>query len=142
PVPAEANATDNATDVLQPPGHPTPQVDLPPPPPPQAGDRDHPPSTSDLPDELRAEIVRLNLEVQELRKALAEGSVIDLDDERVLQEVGIYNYHHPLESAALYRDRLDDLQARIAAMVKAGEAILASDMFTYNNSLAKGRKMT
>ena len=27
-------------------------------------------------------------------------------------------------------------------MVKAGDAILASDMFTYNNSLAKGRKMT
>lgn len=140
PIPAEASAGD-AADVLQPPGHPTPQADLPPPPPPQAGDR--PPSTSDLPtDELRAEIVRLNLEVQELRKALAEGSVIDLDDERVLQEVGIYNYHHPLESAALYRERLDDLQARIAAMVKAGEAILASDMFTYNNSLAKGRKMT
>lgn len=140
PIPAEASARDE-TDVLQPPGHPTPQADLPPPPPPQAGDR--PPSTSDLPtDELRAEIVRLNLEVQELRKALAEGAVIDLDDERVLQEVGIYNYHHPLESAALYRDRLDDLQARIAAMVKAGDAILASDMFTYNNSLAKGRKMT
>lgn len=140
PIPAEASAG-GAADVLEPPGHPTPQADLPPLPPPQAGDR--PPSTSDLPtDELRAEIVRLNLEVQELRKALAEGSVIDLDDERVLQEVGIYNYHHPLESAALYRERLDDLQARIAAMVKAGEAILASDMFTYNNSLAKGRKMT
>lgn len=138
PKSTEASAGD-AADVLQPPGHPTPQADLPPPP--QAGDP--PPSTSDLPtDGLRAEIVRLNLEVQELRKALAEGSVIDLDDERVLQEVGNYSYHHPLESAALYRERLDDLQARIAAMVKAGEAILASDMFTYNNSLAKGRKMT
>ena len=67
---------------------------------------------------------------------------MELDDERVLQEVGIYNYHHPLENAAEYRTRLDDLQVRIAATVKAGEAILASDMFTYNNSLAKGRKMT
>ena len=27
-------------------------------------------------------------------------------------------------------------------MVKAGDAVLASDMFTFNNSLAKGRRMT
>jgi len=60
----------------------------------------------------------------------------------VLQEVGIYQYHHPLENADMYRDRLASLQTRIKEMVKAGTAILASDMFTYNNSLAQGRKMT
>ena len=27
-------------------------------------------------------------------------------------------------------------------MVRAGDAVLASDMFTFNNSLAKGRRMT
>ena len=26
--------------------------------------------------------------------------VVDLDDERVLQDVGVYRYHHPLENAA------------------------------------------
>jgi hypothetical protein len=70
------------------------------------------------------------------------AEVVDLDDERVLQEVGIYTYHHPLENSAAFRDRLRDLQGRIKASVVAGDAILASDMFTYNNSLAKGRKMT
>lgn len=38
--------------------------------------------------------------------------------------------------------RLRDLQQRIKETVKAGGAIEASDMFTFNNSLAKGRKMT
>jgi hypothetical protein len=65
-----------------------------------------------------------------------------LDDDRVLQEVGIYRYHHPLENAAAFRDRLDDLGARIAEVARAGRAIEASNLFTYDNSLAKGRRMT
>ncbi len=62
--------------------------------------------------------------------------------ERVLQEVGIYRYHHPLENADAFKARLRDLQERTKEAVKGGEAIDASDMFTFNNSLAKGRKMT
>ena len=34
-------------------------------------------------------------------------NVVELDDERVLQDVGIYRYHHPLENAVAYRERLD-----------------------------------
>ena len=138
-----AGAADDSPTGLRPPEHMNIEVDLPPPPPPgESGASTPSTSVGASADELRAEIVRLNLEVQELRKALADGTVIDLNDEHVLQEVGIYNYHHPLETAALYRDRLDELQAKITATVKAGDAILASDMFTFNNSLAKGRKMT
>ncbi len=92
-------------------------------------------------ERLRAEVVRLRAALADAGPALPDD-VIDLNDERVLQEVGIYNYHHPLENAELYRERLTDLQGRIKEMVKAGDAILASDMFTYNNSLAKGRKMS
>ena len=92
-------------------------------------------------EQLRAEVVRLRAALADAGPAHS-ADVIDLNDERVLQEVGIYNYHHPLENAELYRERLTDLQGRITAMVKAGDAIVASDMFTYNNSLAKGRMMT
>ena len=70
------------------------------------------------------------------------NEVVLLDDERVLQEVGIYRYHHPLESALAYKDRLDGLATRIAEMVKADQAIEKSNMFTFNGSLAKGRRMT
>lgn len=95
-------------------------------------------------DALRAEVKRLQAEVASLRARTSQDTndFVDLNDERVLQEVGIYNYHHPLENAAQYRDRLKAIQQSIKDMVRAGDGILASDMFTYNNSLAKGRKMT
>ena len=60
----------------------------------------------------------------------------------MLQDVGIYRYHHPLENAAAYKDRLEAVNARIDDYVKTGRAVLASDMFTFDGSLAKGRKMT
>lgn len=69
-------------------------------------------------------------------------TVIELDDSKMLQEVGIYRYHHPLEDAASYKDRLDKLERRISAVVKANEAIVKSNSFTFDNSLAKGRRMT
>lgn len=70
------------------------------------------------------------------------NEIVLLDDERVLQEVGIYRYHHPLENALAHRDRLDGLATRIAEMVKADHAIEKSNMFTFDGSLAKGRRMT
>lgn len=95
---------------------------------------------------LRARVADLQAEVNRLLSERAastpESDIVDLDDERVLQEVGIYRYHHPLENAAEYKEKLAALDERIKGMVKQGEAVLASDMFTFNNSLAKGRKMT
>jgi hypothetical protein len=75
--------------------------------------------------------------------AAGNGSsdVIELSDQRVLQDVGIYRYHHPLENAALFKERLAQLNGQIDEAVKAGRAVLAADMFTFDGSLAKGRKM-
>jgi hypothetical protein len=89
----------------------------------------------------------LEAEIAALRAQLTatEGSpteAVNLDDERVLQEVGIYRYHHPLENAVAYRDRLNAISTRIAEMVKIGSAIEKSNMFTFDGSLAKGRSMT
>ncbi len=41
-----------------------------------------------------------------------------------------------------YQGRLDALATRIAETVKANAAIEASNMFTFDGSLAKGRRMT
>lgn len=91
-------------------------------------------------------IAALEAEILALRARLdARGpdeDLVVLDDERVLQEVGIYRYHHPLENAVAYQERLSDLSTRIAELVRAGHAIEKSNMFTFDNSLAKGRKMT
>ena len=108
------------------------------------------PRTTDLTPGLPAgpdpRVVLLEAENAALRARLdtpkSESDIVALDDERVLQEVGIYRYHHPLEDAAAYKDRLDDLGGRIAELVRAGKAIEKSNMFTFDNSLAKGRRMT
>ncbi len=87
---------------------------------------------------LEAENVALRAQ---LAAIASEGDGVILDDDRVLQDVGIYRYHHPLENAAAYKERLDELAGRIADLVKTGGAIEMSNMFTFDNSLAKGRKM-
>ena len=95
-----------------------------------------------------AEIESLKQRVAELQSQLAEtdsGSrdqVIDLNDERVLQEVGIYRYHHPLENSQEFRTKLSELQEAVKTAISSGNAIRCSDMFTFDNSLAKGRRMT
>lgn len=81
------------------------------------------------------------LETQLRRQGSGATDIIELSDEKILQDVGIYRYHHPLENAALYKERLIQLQTQVDVMVKAGNAVLAADMFTFNGSLAKGRKM-
>ncbi|WP_223994869.1 DUF4041 domain-containing protein [Arthrobacter sp. NicSoilB11] len=89
----------------------------------------------------------LEAENARLRRLLEDASavsdpVVQLDDQKVLQEVGIYRYHHPLENAAAYLPRLQDVESRAAALIRDGHAIETSNMFTFDNSLAKGRKMS
>jgi len=74
-------------------------------------------------------------------KADTNRTVVELDDQLVLQDVGIYRYHHPLEDAAGYKERLRILEGEMDEIIKAGHAVLAADMFTFSGSLAKGRKM-
>jgi len=102
-----------------------------------------PPSARHAPD---AEAATLLARITELEAALRDaqsstGDVIELNDQRVLQDVGIYRYHHPLEDAAEYKNRLRELEAEITQVVKSGKAVLAADLFTFEGSLAKGRKM-
>jgi hypothetical protein len=83
--------------------------------------------------------------IAELEAALAARTtgddVIELSDQRVLQDVGIYRYHHPLDNAAAYKERLARIEGQIDEIVRAGRAVLAADLFTFDGSLAKGRKM-
>jgi Domain of unknown function (DUF4041)/T5orf172 domain len=110
-----------------------------------AGDA-QPPSKISAPSEneerLKRRVADLEAEVARLVASGADDGTIELSDERVLQEVGIYRYHHPLENAAEYKEELGKISQQIKDMVKAREAVLVSDMFTFNNSLAQGRRMT
>lgn len=101
-------------------------------------------ATANSGDQRAALLEAENSRLRHRLTALVESSpeIIELDDARVLQEVGIYRYHHPLENATAYRDRLQDLQVRVEELVTSQRAIERSEIFTFNNSLAKGRRMT
>jgi hypothetical protein len=71
----------------------------------------------------------------------ARAQLVELNDAIVLQQVGIYEYHHPLEDAEAHKERLSELQEQLKDTVRQREAVLASHMFSYNNSLAAGRRM-
>lgn len=98
---------------------------------------------ADLARQLAESRQTADLRVAEQAAAKSVNSAtVELDDEQVLQEVGIYRYHHPLEDATAYLPRLKDVEARSAALVRDGQAIEKSNLFTFDNSLAKGRKMS
>jgi hypothetical protein len=89
---------------------------------------------------LEAENAALRARLQAV--SVDASTVVELNDERVLQAVGIYRYHHPLENALAYRERLDGIAGRIAELVKTGTAIEKSNRFTFDGSLGKGRSFT
>lgn len=72
----------------------------------------------------------------------SDDRVVTLDDALVLQEVGLYEYHHPLENAAAYQDRLKALREQTRSEITSGRAIEVGKQFSFNNSLAEGRRLT
>lgn len=88
---------------------------------------------------LEAENASLRAQIE---AAGSDDNYVELDDARVLQDVGIYRYHHPLESAAAYQEELRGLERSVAEVVTGGRAIVRSELFTFNSSLAQGRRMT
>lgn len=104
-----------------------------------------PPVSALQSSETGARLAYLEAENAELKQELAmsaDDQLIELDDACVLQAVGIYRYHHPLESAEGYRQRLEIINSRIAEVIRGDHAIEKSELFTLNNSLSQGRRMT
>jgi hypothetical protein len=94
---------------------------------------------------VRAALAESRARERNLAQQLADNGdtpLAELDDAVVLQQVGIYQYHHPLEDAEAYKERLAVINDRIKRCVKDGTAVESSDRFVFNNSLAQGRKMT
>ncbi len=59
----------------------------------------------------------------------------------ILQEVGIYEYAHPLQDAVQFKDALTRLQADIKGTAKANRAVVAGKSWSVEGSDAKGRKL-
>jgi hypothetical protein len=85
----------------------------------------------------REEKGRLERQLTELR-----GQVVVTEEAVLLQEAGIYEYHHPLSDSVEYQEALKVLREQIKAMTrKDGGAVRGSTQWTVNGSLPQGRKM-
>lgn len=90
-----------------------------------------------LRDQLAAQVTEQQASLDSLRT-----QVINTQEEQVLQEIGIYEYRHPLSDSVAYRDALKHLQGEIKALARRdGGAIEASTTWTVNGSATEGRKM-
>ena len=76
----------------------------------------------------RSELAELNAQVVETRESV------------LLQEVGIYQYRHPLDSPA-YKAKLVGIQAQSKDAARAGNAVVGSTNWQVNGSKAAGTKM-
>lgn len=90
-----------------------------------------------LRDEYARQVAGEQAQLDELRK-----QVVQTREDQILQEIGIYEYHHPLSDSVVYRDELQVLQSEIKAWAQRdGGAIEASTTWTVNGSVTEGRKM-
>jgi hypothetical protein len=99
-------------------------------------------------DALKAQLVQEQAEIEVAQRLLkaqtdeALRTIVETRETALLQEVGIYEYRHPLTDAVAYEKALDRLQDAIkAAARKDGGAILATTTWEVNGSKAEGLKM-
>ncbi len=74
--------------------------------------------------------------------ATLREEVVVTEETALLQEAGVYEYHHPLSDSVEYKDALNGIREQIKAMTKKdGGAVRGSTQWTVNGSLPQGRKM-
>ncbi|MDJ0358264.1 DUF4041 domain-containing protein [Paenarthrobacter sp. PH39-S1] len=69
-----------------------------------------------------------------------ESRIVETREINLLQDLGIYDFSHPLEDALQYKDRLTQLRTSIKALVKAC-AVTGATNWAVNGNLAKGAQM-
>lgn len=93
-------------------------------------------SSTSEPQSLLQEVAELRAQIQELKSQLVETA-----DLALLQEVGIYQYAHPLDSSAEYEIELRNLAISIKESVKTGAAVATTKKWAINGSEQDGAKM-
>ncbi len=83
---------------------------------------------------MRHRIADLQRQASEL-----DRQVIVNRDRLALEEVGLFDFEHPAESAAALATDLESLRSEIREANKLGSAITATSTFTFNNSASKGQ---
>jgi hypothetical protein len=88
-------------------------------------------------------VAQMGQQEAELRGRLTafQAQVVVVEEQAILQEVGIYRYQHPLDSAVAYKARLSAVQQRFKDLAKAGHAVVGATSWQVNGSSKDGSRM-
>lgn len=84
-------------------------------------------------DALVQEVAALDRRVREAREA-----IVETDELRLLQEVGYYQFRHPLDDVLSSKKRLDGFRARIKVAISKRTAVHGKSGWMVNGSLKEG----
>lgn len=93
--------------------------------------------TQQMREQLSQDKATLEAELNDLR-----SRVVKTQEAEILQEVGLYDYRHPLSDSVAYKAELANLKNQIKTLARQDEgAIETAQGWTVNGSDAQGRKM-
>ena len=94
-------------------------------------------------DELQREIAAADAHLAGVaaQVAAARAKIVETEETALLQEVGIYEYNHPLKDAVAYQAQLKQNQDAIKTLARDGRAVQAATNWTVNGSTQQGAKM-
>ncbi|MGW7681642.1 DUF4041 domain-containing protein [Kribbella sp. NPDC054772] len=94
-------------------------------------------------DQVRSAVSSARLDVANAQAELAavRQGIIETNEVATLQEVGLYEYSHPLQDAVAYKARLSDLKDRYKVLARGDGAVTATTDWQVNNSARAGAKM-
>lgn len=92
---------------------------------------------------VQSEIDRLGQRINEMDEIIKakKSEIIELDNNILLQDFGMYSPIYDFANSELYKDRLDAVRRAQKEMIKEGDAAVCDTTWTVNGSVAQGRIM-
>ena len=93
--------------------------------------------------QLTDDLAKLRTQLTESQRELADvqHEVVETRERAILQEVGVYEFRHPLDDSDQYKARLDETRERMKGLVKQGSAVLGVTEWQVNGSAKEGARM-
>lgn len=85
--------------------------------------------------------VRTELWHAQQQLAQVRAQIVETNEVALLQEVGIYQYRHPLDNAVSYKGQLAQAKDAISTLARDGRAVTATTTWQVNGSTQEGAKM-
>ena len=93
--------------------------------------------------DMETDLSRRISEIKQLDEEIKskEKKIVDLDDEALVQDFGLYRPHYDFANALDYRERLAEIRAQQKALIKDKKAVSGNTNWQVNGSLSQGKKM-